>query len=120
MQSFVTRFDTLATVYKIPETVWSIELSRCLEGVALQVFEALSPENRMDYNALKMALNKKFQQTEGSYRKLFQNAKTNPLESQGDFSQRLRVYLRNWLKYAGLQQTYEDLENLLVRNNYFK
>jgi hypothetical protein len=120
LQGFLTRFETLATVYRLPVNVWSLELSKCLDGVSLQVFESLSAENRLSYDALKCALNGKFQQTEGTFRKLFHTAKTNPLESQTDFAQRLKDYLQNWLKYAGYEQTYENLETLLVKNNFFK
>lgn len=121
LQSFLSRFEMLASTYEIPKKLWAIELSRSLEGISLQVFESLSPDGRMDYEILKHALLKKFEISEGSFRRLFFECKTANHESQTDFAHRLTTYLRNWLKLAGGKaESYEDLETLLVKNNYFR
>ena len=77
-------------------------------GVLLHIFESLSAESRLNYDALKCAVNSKFKQTAGTIRQLFKTAKTNPLESQIDFARRLKDYLRNWLKYSGYEQMYDN------------
>jgi hypothetical protein len=120
LPAFLSRFETLARAYNLPSGLWSLELSKSLEGIALQVFESLSAENRLDYDALKCALLKRFEITEGTFRKLFLTSKTAPMESQSDFAQRLTGYLRSWLKHAGYDQTYDDLETLMVKSCYFK
>ena len=120
LHAFLSRFETLAKAYGLPVDLWSLELCKSLDGVALQVFESLSAEHRLDYDALKYALLKRFEITEGTFRKLFLNSKTAPMESQSDFVQRLTGYLRSWLKHSGYDQTYEDLETMMVKNCYFK
>jgi hypothetical protein len=120
LPAFLSRFETLARAYNLPSDLWSLELSKSLEGIALQVFESLSAENRLDYDALKCALLKRFEITEGTFRKLFLTSKTAPMENQSDFAQRLTGYLRSWLKHAGYDQTYDDLETLMVKICYFK
>ena len=120
LHAFLSRFETLAKAYGLPVDLWSLELCKSLDGIALQVFESLSAEHRLDYDALKYALLKRFEITEGTFRKLFLNSKTAPMESQSDFVQRLTGYLRSWLKHSGYDQTYEDLETMMVKNCYFK
>ena len=121
LQSFLSRFEMLASTYEIPKKLWAIELSCSLEGISLQVFEMLSTDNRMDYDILKQALLKKFEISEGSFRRLFFESRTTSHESQTDFAMRLTIYLRNWLRLAGGKtESYDDLETLFIKNNYFR
>jgi len=120
LNSFLVRFELTAKSYGLPEQLWSIEFSKSLDGEALDVFEQLSEENRLNYTSLKLALCKKYNLTESGYRTRFKNARSNPNENQNDFVERLRKYLGQWLQFAGYERSYDDLSELILKDKFFE
>ena len=68
---------------------------------------------------LKAQLLKRFRLTEGGYRKKFKSSKLELGETPDQFIERLRRYLIKWREMAGYQGTYEDLEDMILRDHYF-
>lgn len=62
---------------------------------------------------------KRFCLTEGGYRKQFKNCKVDGAETPEQFVGRLKRYLTKWREMAGFEQTYEGLEALLLRDQFF-
>jgi uncharacterized protein YpuA (DUF1002 family) len=57
---------------------------------------------------------------EGTFHNLFETSEAASFESQSDFVLRLTEYLRSWFKHTGYDQTYGNLETLMVKSCYFK
>jgi len=82
LNTFLCNFETNATASAVTGEMKALELTRCLEGSALELIQSLSQEERLDYEAIKLALQQRFRCTEGNYRKQFKMARTRPGESQ--------------------------------------
>jgi hypothetical protein len=119
LQAFITQFETLAKAYKLRDDLYCVEFVRALDGEALHVYEALSVESRLNYHEVIKALKHHYRLTESGYRQKFKTSRINASEGQKEFAARIRKYLRNWLELAGYEQTYEGLEELIVRDAYF-
>ena len=76
-------FETSATALKVTGEMKALELTRCLEGTALELVQNLSQEERLDYEAIKRVLQQRFRYTEGYYRKQFKSARTRAGEMSG-------------------------------------
>ena len=94
LDAFVNRFEAIAKSYELPTKLWAIEFSKALQGTALQTYELLDTESKMDYDCLIQALRKRFGITASSYRKLFRNSRPEENERLSDFVLRLKHYLK--------------------------
>jgi len=112
LNTFLCNFETNATALAVTGEMKTLELTRCLEGAALQIIQSLSQEERLDYEAIKLALRQRFRCTEGYYRKQFKTDRTRPGESQKSLVDRITLYLRRWVEMSGLTE-------LIVRHSYF-
>jgi hypothetical protein len=116
---YLGHFERVCTSYGIQHSEWAIQLSRHLKGTALEVFQRVPSDQVNDYEGLKHALLKRFSLTEGGYRKRFKTSKVETGESVGQFVSRLRGYLTKWREFADLEPTYEGLETLLLKDQFF-
>jgi len=119
LNTFLCNFETNATALAVTEEMKALELTRCLEGSALELIQSLSQEERLDYEAVKLALQQRFRCTEGYYRKQFKTARTRPGECQKSLVDRITLYLRRWVEMSGLEMTVEGLTELIVKDSYF-
>ena len=85
----------------------ALELTRCLEGTALELIQSLSQEERLVYVAIKLALQQRFGCTEGYYREQFKTAMNRHGESRKSLVDRITLYLRRWVEMSGLEMTVE-------------
>ena len=120
LDAFISRFEVIARAYELPEKLWPVEFSKTLQGTALEVYEHLDDEARLDYDCLIQALRRRFGITEGSYRRKFHTTRPYKGERQADFVLRLKHYLKAWLEKSKLPQTYEGLFELVVSQAYYK
>jgi len=81
LNTFLCNFETNATALAVTGEMKALELTRRLEGSALELIQSLSQEERLNYEAIKLALQQRFRCTEGYYRKEFKTARTRPCES---------------------------------------
>ena len=119
LDAYLLRFERTCTTYEIPRDVWSLMLARHLESKALEVYQRLSAEETQDYDCLKKHLLKRFQLTEGGYRNKFKTSKMEQGETPSNFIYILQRYLQQWLLQAGFEQTYEGIEDLLLKDQFF-
>ena len=119
LNTFLCRFETCASALEVQGKMKALELTRCLEGTALELVQTLSAEERLDYEAIKKILQHRFRCTEGYYRKLFKTAKTRAAESQKSLIDRIKMYLKNWLEMSGYENDYAGLSELIIRDSYF-
>src|SRR5688572_18440944 len=116
---YLMRFERTCECYQIPRKIWALTLARHLEGKALEVYGRLTPTEAQDYECLKEQLLKRFRLTEGGYRKMFKESRIETGETPSQFAERLRRYIQQWLTLAGYEKTYEGLENLILRDQFF-
>ena len=119
LNTFLCRFETCASALEVQGKMKALELTRCLEGTALELVQTLSEEERLDYEAIKKILQHRFRCTEGYYRKLFKSAKTRAGESQKSLIDRIRMYLKNWVQMSGYENDHAGLSELMIRDSYF-
>jgi SCAN domain len=110
----------IATAYKLPESLWSVEFSKCLTGSALLAYEVLSKESNLKFPEVVKAMRRRFGINVHTMRKRFLNAKCQENESQNDCVIRLRKYYLEWLEKAGYEQKYEDLLEHIVLDRYYQ
>ena len=103
----------------MPQEQWSSQLARFLQGQALDVYQRMTDEDVGDYELLKNSLLKRFRLTEGDYRKRFKIEKIEVGETAAQFVDRLNKYLTKWREMAGFETTYEGLQNMILRDQFF-
>ena len=96
-----------------------IKVASHLEGKALEVYQRLSSREAQDYNCLKEQLLKRFRLTEGGYRQKFRESRIEFGETCSQFFERLRRYLRQWISLAGYEETFDGLESLILKEQFF-
>jgi len=95
LNTLLCKFETYASALEVRGKMKAWELTRCLEGAALELVQTPSEEERLDYEAIKKILQHRFRCTEGYYRKLFKSAKTRAGESRTSLIDRIKMYLKN-------------------------
>ena len=118
MDSYLSRFERYAELQGWKKDVWAIYLAALLKGSALDVYARLPSEQSSDYQVLKTALLKRYAMTEEGYKQRFYESKPEKGESPQQFITRLESYLRRWLELAMIEQSYEGLQTLLVKEQY--
>jgi len=79
----------------------------------------MTDEDVGDYDLLKNSLLKRFRLTEGGYRKRFKSVRIEVGETAEQFVDRLKKYLTKWREMAGFDATYEGLQNMILREQFF-
>ncbi|XP_045215060.2 trichohyalin-like [Mercenaria mercenaria] len=67
MDAYLERFERFAKSQGWKEETWAVSLSSLLTGKGLDVYTSMPPDQANDYTALKKAVLKRYQLTEGSY-----------------------------------------------------
>ena len=119
LDAFLCRFERACQAYNVRPDEYSMQLAKLLQGKSLEVYQRLSEAEISDYEALKMNLLKRFNLTEGGYRKKFKNSKMEIGETPQQFVERLRRYLDKWRDMAGCESSQEGLETLILRDQFF-
>src|SRR6218665_2550923 len=119
LDAYLLRFERTCEAYEVPQKLWSLTLARHLEGQALQVYQRLTTSEAKEYSCLKEQLLKRFQLTEGGYRRKFKESRIESGETPSQFIERLRRYVRQWISLAGYERTYEGLESLILKDQFF-
>jgi len=118
MDAYLNRFEKVADAQGWKKENLSICLSALLKGKTLDVYSRLPPDQAKDYECLKQALFKRYQLTEDGFKRKFRSARPEVGESPAQFLARLASYLQRWVELAKVEQTYEGLGCLIVREQY--
>jgi len=100
LDAYLKRFERASVAFEMQPEYRPTQLARLLQGNALQVYQRLTDDEVDDHEVLKTQLLKRFQLTEGGYRKKFKDSKIELGESPQQLAERLRRYLENWRKIA--------------------
>ena len=115
IDAYITRFEQFAASQGWELESWATSLSALLKGESLSVYYRLPKEQYNDYDSLKKALLLRYQCTEEGFRKKFRYEKPEKGESFKQFTVRLRGYLERWVELSESNKTYEELSDLLLR-----
>src|ERR1043165_8935867 len=119
LDAYLLRFERTVEAYEVPQKLWALKLASHLEGKALEVYQRLSSRDAQDYECLKEQLLERFRLTEGGYRQKFRESRVEVGETCSQFFERLRRYLRQWISLAGYEETFEGLESLILKEQFF-
>ena len=117
INSFLNAFERQCTLYKLKEQSWPMYLMPLLSGTCRDVFFNLPQDS--DYKAIKHALLAKFNQTKENYRRTFMSAKPTKDETLVVYINRLKQSFNKWIELSGIDKSYEELFNLIIKNRVF-
>ena len=119
LDAYLSRFERSCQAFNVQQEHWSTQLARLLQGQALDVYQRMSDTEVSNYQTLKDNLLKRFRLTEGGYRKRFKQSKIESGKTPEQFIDRLWRYLQKWRQMAGFEATYEGLEDMILRDQFF-
>ncbi|MEW8548415.1 MAG: hypothetical protein AB2693_33340, partial [Candidatus Thiodiazotropha sp.] len=120
MDAYLKRFERFAENAGWAKKNWATNLSALVQGKALDVYSRLSPADALDYDKLKEALLKRFQLTEEGFRLKFRGSKPEVGETPPQFVVRLEEYLRRWMNLASVNEDYDGLKDLVLREQFMQ
>ncbi|XP_070178389.1 uncharacterized protein [Littorina saxatilis] len=113
VDTYLTKFERIATQMKWEVSTWALRLSGHLKGKAAEVYTKLSFEIADDYDVLKDALLKAFHCTAKTYREKFRAAKRVGSETYEQVLERSKMYLDRWLHLAKGNRDFDSLYDLI-------
>ena len=120
LDSYIERFARYALSQNWPKKDWAVCLSALLQGKALEVYSRMSQLDASNYETLKNALLKHFQMTEEGYRVRFHTNRPGKGETPTQFAQRLKSYLNRWIELSGIEQDFESVVDLVLREQFIQ
>jgi len=118
MGSYIHRFERYAVLRRWKREDWAVYLAALLKGRALDVYARLAPSQASDYDVLKQALLRRYALTEQEYKQKFYKSKPEKGESPQQFIVRLEDYFLRWVELAKVDQTFDGIKKLLVKERY--
>ena len=120
MDSYLSRFERFAEIQKWHKKSWPGHLSAFLSGKALEVYSRLDEIEAQNYDILKTALLRRYELNEEGFRNKLRTSKPEQGESSSQFVTRLRNYLMRWIDLSGSAKTFEELVDLLLREQFIQ
>ena len=114
LDAYLNRFEKTCRAFNVPQEQWSLQLARFLQGHSLEVYQRMTDEDVGVYGLLKKSRLKRFRLTERGCRQKFKSERIEVGETD-----RLRKYLAKWREMTGLEATYEGLQNMILRDQFF-
>ena len=112
VEAFLTTFERVMTIGRVPEETWTLRLAPQLSGKALQAYAAVPTTDAAVYKKVKKAILRRYDISEESYRQRFRNERKKGGEAYGDLAVRLQDLARKWL--VGCGSVEEVVEKLVV------
>ena len=122
IDQYLQRFERHATANGYTKEMYSVILSSYLRGSALEVFNRMSENDVNDYDALKMALLRRFEITTETCRMNFRSWELQKGETYAQAAIRLDYSLKKWLVLDGGKKCDGDcsLWDLMLRDQLIK
>ena len=114
IDSYLERFERLASVQNWDKSTWAMLLSSLLTGKALDVYARLPNDKATNYQDIKTALLKRYHHTEEGYRITFRKTKPDENENPEQFVTCIGNYLEKWIE-AAASTNYYKLKQLLIK-----
>lgn len=115
LDAYLIRFEAYAENCGWPNNTWAMNLGLSIKGRALEVYSALSPEDRQDYTKVKASLMMAFNLTEEGFRKKFLACKPTNSDTWQTYHSRIQNIFTRWIEMTGIEKNYSELFDLLLR-----
>ena len=120
LDTYLSRFESVAEMKKWKKEDMAIHLSTLLTGEALNTFFALSDTQRKDYTVVKDALLRRYALTEDEFRKRFFLTGVSEGETVQQFMARLEQLFAKWIEASKIEHNYLSLKNLIIREGFLQ
>ena len=118
--TYIMHFETVAKLLKWPQDEWAFNLSCLVRGNMLEAIYGLPSDERNDYKCVKAALMRLFETSEHDLREEFFTTDVRPAETPALFMARLERTLDRWMLASGIENSFEELRNLLLREAFYR
>ena len=115
MDSYLLKFERYATAQKWEPDTWATGLSALLQSKALDVYALMPKEDALNYDKLKVALLKRYELTEDGFKRKNKKCRPENGETFQQFTTRMKSYFTRWIDMASIEQSYEGLQDLILR-----
>lgn len=115
LDAYLVRFEAYAVNCSWPRNTWAMNLGLSLKGRALEVYSALSAEDRQEYDIVKSSLMKAFNLTEEGFRKKILACKPSGTDTWQTYYSRIQNILSRWIDMTHIEKSYDQLFDLLLR-----
>ena len=116
MDSYLLRFERYATAQGWDKGTWATDLGVLLQDKALDVYALMSKEYALGYDKLKCALLKRYELTEESFKRKYKKCRPESGETFQQFTTRMKSYCTRWIDMSGIEKTFENLQDLILRD----
>lgn len=118
IELYLDKFVRICELENIPKTSYSKLLAPKLTGSLAELLVRLDPVVAMDFDALRDKIFQTYVLDAVYFRNRFYNARQLPTESALEFFSRLRSLLDKWLHSEKINQTYNDIIDFILRNQF--
>ena len=115
--SYLTMFERLMNAFEVKKEKWAFKLASHLSGKAQKAYAVLPTEEAGDYNLLKSAILRRYDNTDESYRQRFRGAKLNKEESNRELVVRLNDLATKWLQS---KKSREEVLDQIILEQFLK
>ena len=112
VEAFLTTFERVMTLGRVPEGTWTLHLAPQLSGKALQAYAATSTADAAVYAKVKEAILRRYEISEETYRQRFRGERKRSGEAYSELTTRLYDLAKKWLGSCGSGE--EVVEKLVV------
>ncbi len=120
IDSYLQRFERLATVNKWKKEEYAAKLSALLTGKALDVYARLPDDQATDYERLKKDLLRRYNKTADGYRSQFRKCRPEKEETSDQYLHRLKRYLERWIDLEDIEKSYEKIRDLMLKEQFLE
>ncbi|XP_055896455.1 uncharacterized protein LOC106080145 [Biomphalaria glabrata] len=117
MDSYLIRFEEIATTSGLPEAHWSSSLLTLLTGKAVNICSQLSINERSTYSDIKEALLRQYGATSANYRKKFYNERPQQNDDPQIFVANMSMWFDRWVSMAKIEESYQALRQHIIIDN---
>ena len=97
-ENYLTTIERVATAFKWPTEIWSLKFAPYLTGKAQAAFATMDKDQNHCYESMKIAILKRYNINEETYRQIFRAARKELQESYVELEVRLRDAFDKWTK----------------------
>ena len=120
IDTYIARFERVAKGADWKTTVWPTALASLLTGRAIEIYHQLTDDIASNFELLKAALLKGYDITPEGCRKKFRDAKFREGETAEQLACRLKKRFIKWVETDGCDETYEGVQDLILREQFIK
>ncbi|XP_055894046.1 uncharacterized protein LOC129927713 [Biomphalaria glabrata] len=114
IDSYLLRFEDIATSCNLPQTEWARSLMGRLKGRAINICLQMRDEERKEYVAVKEALRRQFGSTSYEYRRRLKESTPLANDDPQIFVTNMSIYFDRWVDLSKVDHKYETLREHII------